>query len=97
MYSPVHIFLRPQEKYDEAVQLIERALSINAKALGDDHPDTVDTKNMLEAVRGQKVGAPLPRHIDKSHAPGSYGMVISAKKFHRCEGDTEEAAREGDE
>lgn len=52
MYSPVHIFLRPQEKYDEAVQLIERALSINAKALGDDHPDTVDTKNMLEAVRG---------------------------------------------
>ncbi|CAN0202076.1 unnamed protein product, partial [Ectocarpus fasciculatus] len=40
-----------QEKFTEAVPLLERALSIRTKKLGDKHPDTVSTQNWLEHVR----------------------------------------------
>lgn len=42
---------RPQEKNGEAIQLLERALSIQKAALGENHPDTVRTQNYLELVR----------------------------------------------
>ena len=44
-------FKRYQEKFTEAVPLLERALSIRTKKLGDNHPDTVSTHNGLEVVR----------------------------------------------
>lgn len=40
-----------QEKYTEAIAPMERALSILAKRLGKNHPDTVETRNGLELVR----------------------------------------------
>ncbi|CAN0492088.1 unnamed protein product, partial [Laminaria digitata] len=40
-----------QEKYTEAISLLERALSIRTKKLGGNHPYTVSTQNSLELVR----------------------------------------------
>ncbi|CAN0221737.1 unnamed protein product, partial [Ectocarpus sp. 12 AP-2014] len=37
--------LKAQEKYTEAFPLLERALLIRAKELGEDNPDTVSTRN----------------------------------------------------
>ncbi|CAN0065447.1 unnamed protein product [Ectocarpus sp. 13 AM-2016] len=39
------------EKYSDAIQLLERARSIQKDALGENHPDTVCTQNYLELVR----------------------------------------------
>ncbi|CAN0431476.1 unnamed protein product, partial [Scytosiphon promiscuus] len=40
-----------QEKYTEAIPLLERALKIRMNNLGESHPDTVSTRNSLEIVR----------------------------------------------
>ncbi|CAM9461600.1 unnamed protein product, partial [Ectocarpus fasciculatus] len=50
MYSILHLN-RPQEKYTEANPLLERALLIHTKNLGENHPDTVGVRNELELVR----------------------------------------------
>ncbi|CAM9992802.1 unnamed protein product, partial [Ectocarpus sp. 8 AP-2014] len=42
-----------QGKRDQAVPLLERALSIRMKALGSSHPDTVAIQNKLEQGRKQ--------------------------------------------
>ncbi|CAM9793335.1 unnamed protein product, partial [Ectocarpus fasciculatus] len=42
---------RPQEKFTEAISLFERALAIHTKTLGDNHPQTVVTRNNLEIAR----------------------------------------------
>ncbi|CAB1096067.1 unnamed protein product [Ectocarpus sp. CCAP 1310/34] len=39
------------EQYTDAVPLLERALSIRMKKLGENHPDTVSTQNSLDVVR----------------------------------------------
>ena len=43
--------LEALEKYTEAIPLLERALSIRTKKLGENHPDTVSSQNNLEIVR----------------------------------------------
>lgn len=55
---------RPQEKYTEAIPLLERALSIHMKKLGGSHPDTLSSQNNLEIVR-QKVRAQLSGRVGK--------------------------------
>ncbi|CAN0216421.1 unnamed protein product [Ectocarpus sp. 13 AM-2016] len=40
-----------QENHKEAFPLLERALTIRTKKLGENHPDTVGTRNRLEFVR----------------------------------------------
>lgn len=47
---------RPQAKYTEAIPLVERALSIKTEKLGENHPDTVATRNALECAQ-EKVRA----------------------------------------
>ena len=54
----------PQEKYTEAIPLLERALSIRTKKLGENHPDTVSSQNSLEIAR-KKVRAQLGRLVVK--------------------------------
>lgn len=44
---------RPQENYAEAIPLLERALAIRTSKLGENHPDTVSTRNILDAVRNK--------------------------------------------
>ena len=39
-----------QGKYDEALAMYEKALSIRLKKLGDDHPDVADTYNNMAVV-----------------------------------------------
>lgn len=84
---PAHIVDRPQGKHDKAVQLFERALSINAKALGDDHPDTVDTKNILEGVRGKnvRIGREARCGDQGCNKHPSYGAVLGATKMTKKE------------
>lgn len=57
----------PQEKYDEAMPLLERALAIRTKTLGESHEHTVDTRSWLgyvrhkHQVRGLHAGVRLQR------------------------------------
>jgi len=46
----------PQSKHPEAIALLERALSIRMKKLGESHPDTVGAQSNLEFVRGKFEG-----------------------------------------
>ena len=39
-----------QGKYDEALAMYEKALSIRLKKLGDDHPSVADTYNNMAVV-----------------------------------------------
>lgn len=48
----------------EACSLLERALAIRTKKLGENHAGTISTQNNLEAVR-QKVRAQLGRRVGK--------------------------------
>lgn len=64
MFSTLHL-KPPQENYMEAFSLLERALAIRTKKLGENHPDTISTQNDLEAVR-QKVRAQLGRRVGKA-------------------------------
>lgn len=94
---PAHIFDRPQGRHDEAVQLFERALSINTKALGDDHPDTVDTKNMLEGVRGKnvRIGREARCGDQDCNKHPSYGAVVGATKMTKKEWENSQVRRGG--
>ena len=42
--------IRNQGKYDEALAMYEKALSIRLKKLGDDHPDVAMTYNNMAIV-----------------------------------------------
>jgi tetratricopeptide (TPR) repeat protein len=51
---------RAQGKYDDAEQLFKRALAIQEKAFGPDHPDThavSDNLHAMQAERVEKAGA----------------------------------------
>ncbi|CAN0163684.1 unnamed protein product, partial [Ectocarpus fasciculatus] len=52
------VLMYKQEKFTEAIPLLERALSIRKTKLGDNHPYTVGTHNSLKVVR-EKVRAQL--------------------------------------
>lgn len=58
---------RPQEKYLEAISLLERAILICEKKLGEHHPRTVAAQNCLELI-GQKVCTQLSRLVAERHA-----------------------------
>lgn len=47
---------------------MERALAIRTKKLGENHPDTLSTRNNLDAVR-KKIRAQLGRRIRKPQVP----------------------------
>lgn len=83
--TPLHL-KRPQEKYTEAIPLLEEALSIRTKKLGENHPDTVKSQNNLEIVR-KKVRAQLGRLVGKRHAqPISRRPDISENTSFRIAG-----------
>lgn len=42
---------RRQEKYTEAIPLLERALSIRTQRLGGNHPQTIRIRGSLELLR----------------------------------------------
>lgn len=55
------VLLEHQQKFDQAIPLIERALAIQEQVLGAQHPDTVQTRaslaNMCAAAQGSKDAA----------------------------------------
>lgn len=72
-----------QEKYTEAVPLLERALSIRTKTLGRNHPDTVSSQNGLNFVRA-KVRARLAHLVGKRHAPPIARRPLAILKAKNC-------------
>lgn len=92
-----------QEKHSEAVPLLERALSIRVKRLGENHADTVSTLDSLNLARG-KVGELLGCLVDEHvhhlllhPPPGRRGIYLPfvVAPHGRCDGNPEEAAFDG--
>ena len=57
---------KDQGKYEEALEIYEKALSIRLKKLGDDHPDVTATKNCIQAIL-EKLGKDHPNVATTYH------------------------------
>lgn len=86
---------RSQGNHTEAIQLLERVLSIRVEKLGGGHPDTVSTRTDLEFVQ-QKVRPQLGRLVGKPRAPRVARKPGPAETYVvpccRCQDEIEAAA-----
>lgn len=82
---------RPQEKFTEAIPLLERAFKIRVKKLGEKHPDTVSSLKSLTTVRA-RVSAQLGRpscwraqYVHQSQEDMTFYFFFFVWHKNRCE------------